>query len=209
LRAIENPMDLYAIIKHMLHERRPARIQDPEPPCVHAAVLVPLLMRDGAHEVLFIRRARTVTHHKGQISFPGGIVETQDNSFEETALRESFEEIGLKRKDVEILGAMDDARTLSSHYVVHPVVGSVPYPYPFVINRSEVDELIRVPLAAFRRVRGETLEGVVTYEGQPYRSIVYEYDGDVIWGATARIIKNLMDVVCDSLSGSGARDSVD
>jgi 8-oxo-dGTP pyrophosphatase MutT (NUDIX family) len=142
-----------------------------------------------------IKRTETVEQHKGQISFPGGGVEAVDASPEETALREAEEEIGLRREDVEILGRLDDAMTLTSNYIVHPFVGLVPSRYAFTLNQAEVARLIRVPLEIFHPANLGARRSEVHYRGASYATEGYAYDGDVIWGATARIMENFMTLV--------------
>ncbi|NNG07593.1 MAG: CoA pyrophosphatase, partial [Desulfobacteraceae bacterium] len=126
--------DLYEIIKEVLSSRSPKRIPDETSSYIHAAVLFPLFSANGEYGVLFTQRTQTVENHKGQISFPGGAVEAEDGSLEETALREAHEEVGLLSNDVEILGQLDDTTTVVSYFVVHPFVGVIPYPYDFRIN---------------------------------------------------------------------------
>jgi 8-oxo-dGTP pyrophosphatase MutT (NUDIX family) len=81
------------------------------PPFFHAAVLVPLFKKRENCHLLFTKRSDQVKHHKGEISFPGGVVDEEDLELERTALREAFEEIGLKEKDVQIIGVLDDIVT--------------------------------------------------------------------------------------------------
>ena len=160
--------------------------------------MVPLFKAESEYRVLFTKRTDTVEAHKGQISFPGGRIEEEDGSPLETALRESDEEIGLARKDITVLGQMDDARTVSSNYIVHPFVGLIPYPYEFKTSAREVKELLEVPFQVFLSGDscGETCP--VIYEGTTYQSPAYHYKGEVIWGATARIMRNLAEMLRES-----------
>ena len=87
---------------------------------VSSAVLLPLFEREGTCSIIFIKRTQTVREHKGQISFPGGSCEKEDGTLLDTALRESWEEIGLRAGDVAILGELDDEITTTSNYVVTP-----------------------------------------------------------------------------------------
>lgn len=160
----------------------------------HAAVLVPILEMEGGLGVLVTRRSSHVLHHKGQISFPGGHREPSDRSFEDTALRETEEEIGLPREDIQVLGGLDDALTLGSGFVLHPLVGIVPYPYPFHPNAREVEAILFPPIAAFSR--GNLL--LRPWPGPDQQGMVTEafvWGGETIWGATARILVNLTDVL--------------
>lgn len=156
-----------------------------------AAVLLPLFTVNGAYQVLFIKRSRKVEHHKGEVSFPGGICEASDGSFERTALRETHEEIGIRPEDVRVLGMLDDIRTQSTRYRVTPVVGVIPYPYPFALNAREVEKIITIPLAHLLDA-GNGVEEEVLREGKAYRGYVYHFGSQVIWGATARILNNFI-----------------
>ena len=192
-------MDIVSTIKDILSARTHKRIENSSSSYVHAAVLIPLLDDGGVSKVLFTKRTDRVEHHKGQISFPGGAVDDGDGSFENTALREAHEEIGLRRDDVEILGRIDDTLTLVSSFVVHPVVGFVVEPYDFVVNRAEVKRIIKVPLYVFHPENPRYQRDSVEYEGMTYRAIAYEYNGDVIWGATARMMENFMNILGNKL----------
>jgi 8-oxo-dGTP pyrophosphatase MutT (NUDIX family) len=184
------------LIKEALQAREPQVIEDKDGLSRHAAVLIPMFKQDDENRVLFTKRTNTVEAHKGQISFPGGGVDERDRSLLETALREAFEEIGLHRRDVMVLGRTDDMLTVASNYIVHPFVGFIPYPYSFEINTDEVAELISVPLKIFLD-GGSTAP--VNYQGGIYEGLAYTYGGEVIWGATARIIQNLVDILLSSV----------
>ena len=157
----------------------------------HSAVLVPLLTINETYHILFVRRSKEVEHHKGEISFPGGVCEKGDNSFEGTALREAFEEIGIQPRDVVILGRVDDMETVSTRYRVTPVVGVIPYPYSFTLSAKEVDEILTVPVSQLLQ-SGNGKEESILREGKRYTSYVYRYKNYLIWGATARILKNFL-----------------
>ena len=187
-------------IKEHLSEVQPKKIPDDNILYRHAGVLIPLFMEDGIWKVLFTKRTDNVTHHKGQISFPGGSVDEKDNSIEGAVLREADEEIGLKKKDVEILGRIDDVTALVSNFILHPYVGFIPCPYNFIINRGEVERLIKVPLKVFNNAGNpESKKRYIKYDRQVYYGFVYEYESDLIWGATARIMANFMKVVGNNL----------
>lgn len=156
-----------------------------------AAVLMPLYHHNGDYGMLFTKRSDTVYHHRGQISFPGGGHEPQDASLQHTALRESAEEIGLQPGDVRVLGQLDDLLTSNSNYLVRPFVGVIPYPYPFRLDQRETVSLIEVPLA-FLRAHNPPTEEVREYEGRLVRSFFFDYDEHVIWGATAKIVKQFL-----------------
>jgi 8-oxo-dGTP pyrophosphatase MutT (NUDIX family) len=194
-----NPKDLCEIIKEILSSRAPKRIPDARSSFIHAAVLFPIFSANGEYEVLFTQRTHKVESHKGQISFPGGGVEEQDRSLEETALREAQEEIGLLNKDVEILGQLDDTTTVVSNFVVHPFVGLIPYPYDFKINPLEVKRIIEVPFRIFMSDDPKYKRDTAEFEGVTYQTPAYVYGGNVIWGATARIIEGFMEILKSQL----------
>lgn len=166
----------------------------PEPGLVSSAVLIPVYEKAGEYYILFTRRTEKVPHHKGQISFPGGRKDEGDNNLLATALRESFEEIGLRPEAVEILGELDDECTIFTNFVVSPFVGIIPCPYDFEINQGEVEELIEAPLAALAD-KTTLLEKIVTDSGRIVKACSYHYKDQVIWGATARILKQFLDLI--------------
>lgn len=191
--------NLPQIIRSALAERTPAVITSREGPFRRAAVLIPLFQANGEYRVLFTKRTNRVEAHKGQISFPGGGVDAEDASEEETALREAEEEIGLRRQDVTVLGRTDDALTMVSNYIVRPFVGLIPYPYDFKINPREVERILEVPFDVFLPRPGGDKILPVEYEGGVFEGLAYPYEGDVIWGATARIMKNFMLILAEKL----------
>lgn len=178
-------------LKKLLVQRQKRYIDDADR--VPSAVLIPLYENQGRYHVVLIRRTETVKTHQGQISFPGGTRELSDRTLLETAIRESSEEIGLLPGDIEILGELDDEVTTTSNYVVTPFVAMIPWPYSFVKNKSEVDEIIQVPVAAL--MDSDCLKPDTEFlNGQEVRSYSYCYGGEVIWGATARILNKLLDI---------------
>jgi 8-oxo-dGTP pyrophosphatase MutT (NUDIX family) len=192
--------DLHLKIKEVLSQRKPRSIQITDTHYRHAGVLVPLFRDSGEYKVLFTKRTNRVEHHKGQVSFPGGRVDDGDSSIEETALRETHEEIGLPRDEVTILGRTDDMVTLTSSFIVHPFVGLIPYPYDFRISTSEVKRLVQVPFEIFfSDTASYYKKDVIEIGGNTYPGPVYEYQEDVIWGATARIMENFIDIIEEKL----------
>ncbi len=165
-----------------------------------AAVLLPLYEKGGEYYILFTKRTEGVQYHKGEISFPGGAKHEGDSSLVSTALRECSEEIGVDAKEVEVLGELDDIVTRTSNYIVSPFVAAIPYPYPFKLNRDEVEGIIEVPIAALldkRNFREETQFD----ESGPLAVYFYEYKGQVIWGATAAMLKQLLNLVFEIEQG--------
>ena len=187
------------IIRNALAERIGVSIKGSDPSYRQSAVLIPIFHTDGEYRILFTKRTNNLDVHRGQISFPGGSVDKTDASPEETALREAYEEIGLRREDVTVLGRTDDARTMTSKYIVHPFVGLIPYPYDFRISQREVERLIEVPFRVFLPDGKSDKILPIEYEGGTYTSLSYVYEGEVIWGATARIMKNFIEILSEKL----------
>ena len=188
-------IDITEKIKNVLSDRKPKTIDNRAEQLIHASVLIPLFMKDDEYQVLFTERTHKVEHHKGQISFPGGAVEENDRNFEETALRETYEEVGLMTEDVEVFGQLDDELTIASNFIVHPFVGRIPYPYDFEVNRDEVERIIAVPLDLFFEENSGRHPDSIDFENFTYRGPAYRYDGVTIWGATAMIMKHFIRIV--------------
>jgi 8-oxo-dGTP pyrophosphatase MutT (NUDIX family) len=163
------------------------------PPFSHAAVLVPLFKKSEGCHLLFTKRSDQVKYHKGEISFPGGVVDEEDSELINTALREAFEEIGLRESDVQIIGVLDDIVTITE-FIVTPIVGLFPYPYPFKVSEVEIAELIEVPLS-FLLDDNCYSEKEIFRGGQKEVVYTYQYGKHIIWGATARILKQFLDLI--------------
>lgn len=186
-------------IGKVLAERNPGHSSCNSGPHRHAAVLIPLFEYDGECRVLLTKRTETVEHHKSQISFPGGAVDETDCDYQETALREAHEEIGLEREKVLVLGRFDDTPTVSSNFMIHPYVGRIPYPYRFVLSPAEVERLVTIPLRIF--YPGETAARGTEYQYMGRRVIgpTFTFEGEVIWGATARIMDRFVSMLADKI----------
>lgn len=162
---------------------------------VKAAVLLPLVDR-GEPFVVFAKRTDRVGTHRGQISFPGGRVDASDAGFLEAALRESEEEIGLPRTAVEALGALDDTETVATQFIITPFVGVVRAPVAWQPDGHEIEKVIEVPLAALRDLANLRVE-YRERGGVRHEILFWDYQGETIWGATARILKQYLDVLGD------------
>jgi 8-oxo-dGTP pyrophosphatase MutT (NUDIX family) len=163
------------------------------PSFAHAAVLVPLFKKGEDYHILFTKRTDQVKYHKGEISFPGGVYDKGDPDLEGTALRETLEEIGLKGNDVQIIGVLDDIVTVTE-FIVTPIVGLFPYPYPFKVSEVEIAELIEVPLSSLLDEDCFS-EREIIRGGRQEVVYAYQYEKHVIWGATARILKQFLDLI--------------
>jgi 8-oxo-dGTP pyrophosphatase MutT (NUDIX family) len=156
-----------------------------------SAVLVPLFHSQRQYHILFTERSDEVVFHKGQVCFPGGTQEPSDSNLLQTALREAKEEVGLEAEDIEILGELDDMLTFVTDYVISPFVGLITHPRSLRTNGREVKGAFSVPLSF--------LMDEANFKQDSY---AYEYEGHVIWGATARILRQFVGLL---KSESGAR----
>jgi 8-oxo-dGTP pyrophosphatase MutT (NUDIX family) len=167
------------------------RVELPLNGYLRAGVLVPLVHRSSGAELLFTKRTDRVETHKGQISFPGGMVDREDADIAATALRELEEELGIARSMVEVIGLLDDHATPTG-FIITPVVGmlsSLPEIRP---NADEVEESFLVPLSFFADpANGRSEERWL--KGKKHEVWFYDYHGKTIWGATAMIVRSLLD----------------
>ncbi|MCD6353417.1 MAG: CoA pyrophosphatase [Proteobacteria bacterium] len=162
---------------------------------IPSAVLLLLYEREGKCSLIFTKRTMKVANHKGQISFPGGVCEKEDDSVQVTALREAAEEVGINCNKVKILGLLDDCLTAESNYVITPVVGIFPASPRFKVNAEEVDRIIEIPLVFLQDfVKNEKLSNVAS-EKFDTKYPVFQYGEHVIWGATARILEQFLSLL--------------
>jgi 8-oxo-dGTP pyrophosphatase MutT (NUDIX family) len=185
------PQQFAQSVRTILAGRQRRTVDDPALVC--AAVLVPLLSKEDEWHVVVTQRTEMVEHHRGQISFPGGACEPGDADLLATALRETFEEIGVPPQAVEVLGALDDFWTITN-FIVTPFVGVIPYPFAYWPNQSEVAAVVEVPLSFLRDPSHLRVEGR-EYESRVYEVLFWDYGPYTIWGATARILKDFLDLV--------------
>jgi 8-oxo-dGTP pyrophosphatase MutT (NUDIX family) len=184
-----------AYLRKALHQRPEELIQEIPPGQRAAAVLAPLYLREGRPHVLFTRRAETLSAHRGEIAFPGGAYDPDDGPLEQTALREAREELGLAPERVELLGPLAPVWTVVSNFTVVPFVGLLPDgPGELRPNQAEVAAVIEAPLAELANptifhaeewVRGGVARPVYFFEYGPHR----------IWGATARMLFELLELL--------------
>lgn len=180
-------------IQHILSTRERRVIEHPS--FARAAVLVPLFKKGEDCHTVFTKRSDNVRYHKGEISFPGGVFDERDLELQRTALRETFEEIGLRESDVEIIGVLDDIITVTQ-FIVTPFVGSFSYPYSFKLSSIEIAQLIEVPISALLDEDCFSEREIIRGTGKEV-VYAYEYEGHIIWGATARILKQFLDLISD------------
>lgn len=154
-----------------------------------AAVLLALVAREDEWHVLLTKRTETVEHHKGQISFPGGMVDPGDADAVATALRETEEEVGIPSSQVRVMGRLDDFYTVATPFHVSPIVGTIVGPFAPRPNPQETAEVILAPMRELLdpfRWRQEQWKGIpVSF---------YDVAGVTVWGATARILDQFLGV---------------
>lgn len=151
---------------------------------------------------MLTKRIETLMYHKGQICFPGGARHEDDRDLKDTALRETFEEVGVNPQDVRILGELDSMGTITSNFLITPYVGVIPYPYEFKVSDDEIESLIEVPISALLD-ENNYIEEVYELDGELLTGIVFEYQGSVIWGATAQILKQFIEIAFSASGESG------
>jgi 8-oxo-dGTP pyrophosphatase MutT (NUDIX family) len=160
---------------------------------ISAAVLIPIFEAEGAFYVVLTERTHMVSTHKGQISFPGGSRDPVDVSLRDTALRECAEEVGISSESVQVIGQLDDCPTHVSNYIIAPFVGVIPWPHEFRANERETAGIIEAPIADL--LDGQCLtEDTQEVDGVTIPAYFYTYRGKVIWGATARILKQFLGI---------------
>lgn len=162
-----------------------------EPGLTPAAVLITLHEEDGEDWLLFTKRTENLRHHKGQISFPGGKFDPEDDNLAITALRETREELGICESDVQLLGSLPPFATIT-HYLVYPFVGRFDWPYELDPNPGEIAEVIRVPLSHLRNPRHQRQE-TRPYRGADYRIYYFDYPPHTIWGITGQILHSFLE----------------
>jgi 8-oxo-dGTP pyrophosphatase MutT (NUDIX family) len=157
-----------------------------------AAVLVPLFVPSpqAPPSVVLTRRRADLRRHAGEISFPGGRSDPQDADLHETALREAEEEIGLPRELVQPLGELPAISTFATNYLIHPYVGLIPQGQSWRVSPREVDAVLELPLIDLRESR---TRAPLERRGISFETDAYVLDGNLIWGATFRILEDLLE----------------
>ena len=176
------------MIRTILAEREPRTL--PSEGKRAAGVLVLCSNRGGSDSVILTKRTSKVEHHKGEISFPGGAKDPEDDDIIATALRETHEEIGITPSDVEVLGVLDQDSTRTG-YLISPVVGNLRGDSDFSANPYEVDTILQIPVSHLLDPKYSQHEESVM-QGNLVSYNAYWYETDLIWGATARILTGFL-----------------
>jgi len=157
-----------------------------------AAVLLPLFRQEGRDRLLFTLRTDHLEHHSGEISFPGGASDADDADLVATALRETEEEVGLPAHRIQVLGRLDDFYSIHGYHVV-PFVGVIPQPKDLQLETAEIAAVFDAPLAHFRNPSIHRVEDW-SHEGRIHPVDFYEYGDYVIWGLTAAILRQFLNI---------------
>lgn len=200
--------DRFADIKERLADRQSKILGSEE--YFKSAVLLPLIVKEDGIHVLFEVRSRMLRRQPGEVCFPGGKIDREDESPEQAALRETCEELGIKKEDMEVIGPLDYMVT-PFQTAIYPFAGWIKNPDAIVPNEGEVGEVFTVPLSFFEKNKPDRYDihfKVEPEQGFPYHLIengedynwrtgkmpeyFYQYEGKVIWGLTARILYHFL-----------------
>ena len=158
-----------------------------------AGVLIPVCERDSGLSVLLTQRSAALTHHAGQVSFPGGRMEHSDADIEVTALRETREEIGLREEHVSIIGYLDTMPTVTG-YAVTPIVGLVDGSVELTIDKTEVEYVFEVPLSFLMDTANHRMVAR-EWQGLSFSMVEFHFDEQRIWGATAQMLLRFINII--------------
>jgi 8-oxo-dGTP pyrophosphatase MutT (NUDIX family) len=156
---------------------------------VDAAVLIPLYLDQGELHAVFTKRRDDLSHHAGEISFPGGRQDFPEEDLRVTALREAEEEIGLPPAEVEIVGSVEPVGTFVTNYKIHPFVGVIKPGHAWTPQPTEVEVILELSMTQL--IEGYEMKRLVR-KGVPFKTPTYTVDGNLIWGATGRIVEHLL-----------------
>jgi 8-oxo-dGTP pyrophosphatase MutT (NUDIX family) len=159
-----------------------------------ASILMPLLVTEGRWHLLLTHRSEKLVEHRGQVSFPGGAHEKADPDMQFTALRETYEEIGVAPKDVEVYGDLG-VMPIVTGYLVSMFVGQIPWPYSLSLNPDEVESAFICPLLWLADPDHRTIK-YRSYAGREFPIIFFDqFEGHTLWGATAQMVINLLEAL--------------
>lgn len=176
-----------------------------DPGVMPAAVFVLLYPKDGQYCLLLNKRSQTVEHHKGEISFPGGMRDPEDHDFLQTAFREAREEMGIEPTHITLLGELDDVVT-RTNFGIRVFIGTIPYPYPFQPSPMEVAEVLEVPISALLDPLNRRQE-TRWVDGRPVNACSYGYQEHLIFGATAKILQQFLEILEEGLKDEALKQN--
>ena len=188
-------LSLSSIASTLKEASHPDDSLDPLSGLRKAAVLLPLLCNGDHWHLLFIRRTELVQDHKGQVSFPGGAFEPEDAGLEATALRETWEEVGIPAQEIQLLGKMATFSSVSG-YAITPVVGQIPWPYPLRLEPAEVTRAFTIPIEWLAAPANRSEKPYTRPNGRQENVIFFNhYAGELLWGITARITLDFLQLL--------------
>ncbi len=156
-----------------------------------SAVIVPFLELNNVWHLIFEKKVKDNSKHAGQIAFPGGSRDKEDKNLLETAIRETCEEISVCKDELEILGKIKPTITLKTNFIIYPFAAIVKKQPPYKINKSEVEKLIFVPLEYLIKSHPFQRKSYI-FNGKKRETLIIGFEGEIIWGATARILNNFI-----------------
>lgn len=179
----------------MVPEPRPGQkvYTEVEATCLKAGVMILLYQREGSWHIVLIRRPSTVLTHKDQVGFPGGQLEPGEN-FEQAALRETWEELGVYPDQVQIIGSLTPLYIPPSNFCIYPVLATTNGPLSFKPHPEEVAEVIEMPLSHLTNSRNVHRETWMI-GGQPVKVPFYSFERHKIWGATAMVLAEFLEIL--------------
>jgi len=154
-----------------------------------SSVLVPIYQKNNNFFIIFIKRSLLLKHHKGEVSFPGGMHDDKDINLTETAIREAKEELGIKKNNIKIISALDDAITVSTNFLVRPYLSLINCK-KFKPNPYEVEKIILIPIKNLL-IQNAKIEYRIS-NNQISTNYSFYYRNILLWGATARILNNFL-----------------
>jgi 8-oxo-dGTP pyrophosphatase MutT (NUDIX family) len=182
--------ELFQGLKDILDKREKNRLIKPEK-TIASSVVILLMKKENEYFILLTKRTNHVFQHKNEISFPGGVFEIEDKTLDKTAIRETSEELGINYESIKILGELDDFKTVTN-YIISPFVGYLERSAEFNFSKQEIEYLIYLPIEILKKHKFEIRQ--FSYNNKNYDSYVLEFNNELIWGATARILKHFKEV---------------
>ena len=161
-----------------------------------AAVMVLFFRENDQWHILYTQRTHSVRDHKGQVSFPGGAWEDLDLCLKETALRETFEEIGIEKEEIQILGSLPPIKTISN-YTITPFVGLISPDIQFQLENAEVESVFSIPIAWLVDESNREEREFIDKSSNVHRNVVFykEYGGHILWGITAMLTMKILELI--------------
>lgn len=185
--------ELEKLVQNKMKNRKSLILNHPN--FVHSAVLMPIFSENQELKFILTKRTESLKRHRGEISFPGGRKDKRDKSLEETALRETDEEIGVAREKIKIIGRLDDLFTIT-RYIITPFIGVITEKVKCIPNGTEVAELLYIPFEVFLH-KEKFAERNIPQNGTNFPVYYYYWNNYEIWGASAHIINQFMEIIFD------------